>query len=131
MRILLSQTLSKRMPANNLPKGMKQEKLAPNDLNRIKGYWLKREVRSDASWDLFLKTYDTTRSFSVDARSRGVELPLTIESKGRENIVILFQTGDLKKAAASSLATLTLVQTTTQGSIVGGSTFVLKSPNLG
>ncbi len=131
MRILLSQTLSKRMPANNLPKGMKQEKLAPNDLNRIKGYWLKREVRSDASWDLFLKAYDTTRSFSVDAGSRGVELPLTIESKGRENIVILFQTGDLKKAAAGSLATLTLVQTTTLGSIVGGSTFVLKSPNLG
>jgi hypothetical protein len=87
-------------------------------------------VRSDASWELFLKTYDTTRSFSVDPRSKGVELPLSIEANARENILLLFSTGEMRKAAPGALVALTLMQTTTRRSIVGGSTFVFKAAKL-
>jgi len=130
MSMLLSQALSKRMPAANLPKGLKVAKLAAKDLERIKEYWLKREVRSNASWERFLKTYDTTRSFSVDPRSKGVELPLSIKANARENILLLFRTGELRRVAPGVLATLTLMQTTTRRKLVGGSTFVCKAAKL-
>jgi hypothetical protein len=130
MSMLLSQALSKRLPAANLPKGLKPAKLAATDLERVKEYWLKREVRSDASWELFLKTYDTTRSFSVDPGGKGVELPLSIKGNARESIMFLLRTGELIKVATGALATLTLMQTTTRRRLVGGSTFVFKAAKL-
>lgn len=130
MGMLLSKNLSRRMPTENLPRGMKASRLASRDLERIKRYWLNREVRSDASWTQFLKTYDTSRSFSIDPRSNGVELPLSIRGDGRENIMLLFHTGDRIRAVSDPLTTLTLMQTTTRGSIVGGSTFVFKAARL-
>ncbi len=130
MSMLLPQTLSKRITVANLPKGMITAKLASKTVERIKEYWLKREVRSDASWERFLKTYDATRSFSVDPRGKGVELPLSLKDKARESIMLLFHTGKLPKTASGSLATLTLTQTTIRGNIVGGSTFVFKAARL-
>ena len=130
MSMLLSQALSKRLSAANLPKGLKPAKLAAADLERVKEYWLKREVRSDASWELFLKTYDTTRSFSVDPGGKGVELPLSIKGNARESIMFLLRTGELIKVATGALATLTLMQTTTRRRLVGGSTFVFKAAKL-
>jgi len=87
-------------------------------------------MRSDTSWERFLKTFDTTRSFSVDPRSKGVELPLSIKADAHENIMLLFRTGELRRIAPSALATLTLMQTTARRIIVGGSTFVLKAGRL-
>jgi len=130
MSMLLSRALSKQMTAANLPKGLKAAKLAAKDLKRVREYWLKREVRSDASWERFLKTYDTTRSFSVDPRSKGVELPLSIKDNAREDIMFLFRTGKLARAPSGALAKLTLMQTTTRGILVGGSTFVFKAAKL-
>ncbi len=130
MSMLLSKSLSKSLPAGNLPRGMKAANLTSRELERIKQYWLNREVRSDASWEQFLKTYDTTRSFSIDPRSNGVELPLSIKRRSGENMMLLLRTGDLTRTAPGPLATLTLMQTTTRGSIVGGSTFVFKAARL-
>ena len=130
MGLLLSQALSKRLAAGNLPKGLKATKLAATDLKRIKDFWLKREVRSDASWEQFLKTYDTTRVFSVDATSKGVELPLSVKSKASESVLLLMSAGKLA-SAAGPLAKLTLMQTTANRSLVGGSTFVLKTARSG
>ena len=126
MGLLLSQALSKRLGSGTLPKGLKATKLPATDLKRIKDYWLKREVRSDASWEELLKTYDTTRIFSVAATSKGVELPLSIKSDASESVLLLMAAGKLKPAAGP-LAKLTLMQTTAQRSLVGGSTFVFKA----
>jgi hypothetical protein len=126
MGLLLSQALSRRLGSGTLPKGLKATKLPATDLKRIKDYWLKREVRSDASWEELLKTYDTTRVFRVDATSKGVELPLSIKSDASESVLLLMAAGKLKPAAAP-LAKLTLMQTTAQRSLVGGSTFVFKA----
>ena len=130
MGMLLSRALSKQITAANLPKGLKAAKLAARDLQRIKEYWVKREVRSDASWEGFLKTYDTTRSFSVDLRSKGVELPLSIKDNAWASIMFLFRAGKLARAAPGVLAKLTLMQTTTRRTLVGGSTFVFKAAKL-
>jgi hypothetical protein len=127
MSILLSRTLSKRMNADNLPKGLKEAKLASKDLARLKEFWLKRELRDEDSWERFLKIYDTVRNFIVDPRARGVDLPVAIEDKGRESVVILFHASKLIKATPRALATLTLTQSVAPGGIVGGSTFVLKA----
>jgi hypothetical protein len=83
-------------------------------------------VRSEASWEQLLKTYDTTRIFSVDATSKGVELPLSIKSDASESVLLLVAAGKLK-AGAGPLAKFTLMQTTANRSLVGGSTFVFKA----
>ena len=44
--------------------------------------------------------------------------------------MLLFRTGELKKVAPGALATLTLMQTTTRRSLVGGSSFVFKAAKL-
>jgi hypothetical protein len=126
MGLLLSQALSKRLTSGNLPKGLKAAKLPATDLKRIKDFWLKREVRSDASWEELVKTYDTTRVFSVDASSKGVELPLSIKSNASESVLLLLFAGKLT-SAPGPLAKLTLMQTNANRSLVGGSTFVLKA----
>ena len=86
-------------------------------------------MRNEASWAAFLKTYDTTRSFSVDARSKGVELPFSVKAGAKEGIMLLMQTAKKLKAARGPLATLTLTQTTADASrrLVGGSTFVFQA----
>lgn len=124
--MLLSQALSKRLLAAALPKGLKTSKLTAKDLALVKAYWLQREMRSDATWERFLKTFDTSRTFSVDPRGKGVELPVTIKAGGREDIMLLIRSGELKKASSGALATLTLQQATVRGVVVGGSTFVFK-----
>jgi hypothetical protein len=131
MRMLLPQTLSKRMTGANLPKGLKSARLTAKDLEKISQYWLKRELRSDVSLNRFLKTYDTARSFNVAPGSKTVELPFSLKGDKRESIILLFQTGGLKTAGADPLATVTLIQTTQQGDITGGSTFVFKAAKLG
>ena len=129
LALLLPKAWSKRLTAAKMPKGLKAAKLPATQLNRIKDHWLKREVRSEASWAAFLKTYDTTRSFSLDARSKGVELPLSVKAGAKESIMLLMQTAKKFKAARGPLATLTLTQTTADAGrrLVGGSTFVFQA----
>lgn len=126
MGLLLSQAVSKRLSAGTLPKGLKASKLPATDLKRIKDWWLKHEVRSDASWEQLLKTYDTTRVYRVEATSKGVELPLSIKSGASESVLLLMYAGAVKTSAAP-LAKVTLLQTTANRSLVGGSTFVFKA----
>ena len=83
-------------------------------------------MRSDAAWARFLKTFDVSRTFSVDPRSKGVELPVSIKAGGRENLLLLIRSGELKKTSSGALATVTLQQTTARGQVVGGSTFIFK-----
>lgn len=45
----------------------------------------------------------------------------------RESIVLLFRAGAVRQTGSSPLAKLTLVQTTEQDKVVGGSTFVLRA----
>lgn len=132
MGMLLPKALSKQLTSDKLPKGLKVIKLSAKDLGRAKEFWLKREVRSDSSWEQVLKTYDTTRIYSVDTRSKGVELPLPIKSTAGESIMLLFRVGELKKVLPGALAKLPLIQTTAVANrrIVGGSTFVLKAARL-
>jgi photosystem II stability/assembly factor-like uncharacterized protein len=126
LRLLLTRSLSASVTPESIPRGVKAAKLARRDLGRIKDYWLKRELRDDASWERFLATFDTTRSFAVDPQGKGWDLPLPIRGDARESVVLLLGVGDVRPAPPRLLATLTLVQTTARG-IVGGSTFVLKS----
>ena len=127
MGMLLSKGLSERLVAAELPRGLKVSRLAATDLARLKQYWLKNEMRSDASWERFLKTFDVSRQFSVDPLSKGVELPLSIRAGTREVIMLLIRSGELKQVKVSPLATLTLQQATARGEVVGGSTFVFKT----
>ncbi|MGF6986572.1 photosystem II stability/assembly factor-like uncharacterized protein [Paraburkholderia atlantica] len=125
--MLLSNTISKRL--RELPKGLKATTLTAKDLDRLKQYWLKREMRSDESWERFLKTYDVSRQFIVNPRSKGVDLPVSIKANDHEDIVLLVRSGDLKGSKSTRLATLTLQQTTARGDLIGGSTFVFKAAN--
>jgi hypothetical protein len=126
MGFLLSQALSKQLPTDQLPKGLAAVKLKATDLKRVRDYWLKREMRSAASWELLLKTYDTTRVFAVAAGSKGVELPLAIKPGASESVLLLLSAGKLK-ASSRPLVKFTLIQATPAGSVVGGSNFVLKT----
>jgi hypothetical protein len=69
----------------------------------LKKYWLKREVRSNASWERFLTTYDTTRSFSVDLRSKGVDLPLSIKGNARRKAKIRILCGSIELFMGNTL----------------------------
>ena len=129
MSMLLSQSLSKQIKTA-LPKGLKLEKFTAKDLKQVKEYWLKHELRSEKSWEIFLRTYDITRSFSVDTRSKRVELPLSIKSNTRESIILMFRAGELARVSPGILAKLTIVQTTTNNNIVGGSTFIFKAAKI-
>ena len=124
--MLLPKILSERLPPDKLPRGMKTDKLDSTDLRRIKDHWLKREVRNVSTWEHFIATYDTERVFRVKSRSKGVELPVTIESDACETFMLLFRTGNLSTRKPKALGTLTLTQSSASGEIVGGSTFVLK-----
>jgi hypothetical protein len=123
--ILLSQALSKRV-MTALPKGLKATKLAGKDLAELKQYWLKKEMRSEASWERFLKTFDVSRQFNVDSRSNVADVPVSIKAGAREDIMLLIRSGQLKQIGPGPLATLTLQQTTASGEVVGGSSFVFK-----
>lgn len=128
MGMLLAKTLSEQLASAGLPKGLKVAKLSAKDLGRIRDFWLKREVRSDASWAQVLKTYDTSRIYSVDTR-KGVELPVSIKRTAGESIMLLFRTKAML-APNRVLAKLTLIQTAggAKRTIMGGSTFVLRAP---
>ena len=108
---LFSKTLSKRFPASKLPKGLKATRLPAKDLERLKAFVLKQEMRREDAWQAFLKLFDTTRQFSVDARSKGVELPLSLKVGGHEQIALLARTGKLPPARGAALAKLTVIQT--------------------
>ena len=125
MGMLLSKALSKRMTTTR-PRGLKVARLTSRDLEQLREHWLKREVRSDASWKELLRTFDTQRIFSVDPRSKAVELPLSIRANSRENIMLLFRPSKLIEPGPNVLATLTLMQLNASRNIVGGSTFVFK-----
>jgi hypothetical protein len=123
----LSKALSKRLfAAAKLPKGLRVTKLAASDLAQLKQYWLKNEMRNDASWESLLKTFDVSQQFSVDPRSKGADLPVSIKAGAREDFMLLVRSGKLKPAERGSLAIFTLQQTNAQGEVVGGSTFVFK-----
>src|SRR5439155_4623860 len=87
--LLLSKTLAERLKAAKLPKGLTAGRLTAKELDQIKQYWLKQEMRSDASWERFLKTFDTTRQYSVDRRSKGVDLPALVKADQREEVMLL------------------------------------------
>jgi hypothetical protein len=123
---LLPQALSRRLTDGRLPKGLRVAKLSAADLARIKTHWLRTEMRGETSWEHFLKTFDVKRQFSVDAASKGVELPLDVKKGEREDVMLLVRTGDLKRAPVGPLASLTLLQCTAAGEVLGGSTFVFK-----
>ncbi|HQR20647.1 MAG TPA: hypothetical protein PKV98_07265 [Burkholderiaceae bacterium] len=124
--LLLSKTLSARFPAGKLPKGMKSTRLPAKDLERLKGYVLTQELRRDEAWKAFLATFDTTQQFSIDVRSKGVDLPLALKPGGHEQVALLVRTGKLPAARGAALAKLTLIQSTDDGKPVGGSTYVFK-----
>ena len=124
--LLFSKTLSKRFPAAKLPKGLKASRLPAKDLAKLKDYVLKQELRREDALKEFLKVYDTTRQFSVAARSKGVELPLALKAGGQERIVLLARTGTLRATRGAVLAKMTVVQATDRGTEVGGSTFVFR-----
>jgi len=128
---LFSKTLSKRFPASKLPKGLKATRLPAKDLERLKAFVLKQEMRREDAWQAFLKLFDTTRQFSVDARSKGVELPLSLKADGHEQIALLARTGRLPPARGAALAKLTVIQSVDGGVPVGGSTFVFKPAGRG
>jgi len=121
---LMSKALSKQI-GSRLPKGLSAKRLSAADLQRIKSYWLERELRSETSWREFQKIYDANRIFSVDSRSKGVELPVSITPGTRESIVLLFRSASSSRERPS-FATFTITQTGAQGTLVGGSTFVIK-----
>src|SRR5262249_40744959 len=80
--MLLSQSLSKKLQ-NKLPEGVKVTRLTAKDLDKIKRYWLERELRSDDSWDRFVKTFDVTREYTVVA-PKGVDIPVSIADDAHE-----------------------------------------------
>jgi hypothetical protein len=121
---LLSQTLSKNI-GDRPPRGVTAKRLPAADLERIKKHWLERELRDDASWREFQKTYDLNRIFTIDTHTNGVELPVAIKAGSRESMVLLFRS-DAVADGGKALGTLTIVQAAPQGQIVGGSTFVFK-----
>jgi hypothetical protein len=124
--MLLSKALAKRVVAKP-PKGLKTVKLAAKDLAQIKEHWLTKEMRSEASWARFLETFDLTQQFSVAAGSKGVELPVSIKAGAREDVMLLIRSGKIEQTGPGALASLTLQQTTSDGEVVGGSTFVFKA----
>jgi hypothetical protein len=124
--LLFSKALSKKFPAAKLPKGLKVTKLAAKDLDRLKAYVLKEELRRDDAWKVFLRTFDTTRQFTVDPRSKGVELPLALPAGGHEQVVLVVRTTTLRSTRNAPIAKMTVVQSLDDGKPVGGSTFVFK-----
>ena len=127
--LLLSKSLSRGL-AGNLPKGLKATKLRASDLERLKEYWLKIEMRSDESWSSFLERFDVSQKFSVDPRSKDVELPVAIEADRPEELVLIVRSGKLRSLESARPATLTLQQTTADRQLVGGSTFVFRTARL-
>jgi hypothetical protein len=123
---LFSKAMSRRI-GTRLPDGVRAKRFAAADLERLKRFWLERELRSDSSWREFLDTYDTSQIFSVEARRGSVDLPLTIKEGSRETMVLLFGGGE--GGGTGPLASLTLLQLGARKTIVGGSTFIFKSVN--
>lgn len=124
LRVIVSMALSERLGTDNLPKGLRATRLAAADLDAIKGHWLRREMRTEAAWEQFLKRHDTTRAFGVDPRSTGaVEVPLTIRNKSGETMMLLFGAGTALRRGQT--AKVTLVQASREA-IIGGSTFVCR-----
>ena len=124
--MLVSKSLSARLTGAATPKGLKPTRFAAADLARMKTYWLKNEMRSDKSWEQFLKTFDTERQFAVDPRVQSVDVPVAIKAGAREDLMLLVRSGPLKQTRTTALGSLTLQQTTARGAVVGGSTFVFK-----
>jgi hypothetical protein len=124
--LLFSKTLSRRFPAAKLPKGLKATKLSAKDLERLKEHFLKTELQRDDAWKNFLKVFDTTRQFTVDPRSKGVDLPLALKSGSQEQIVLLARTTTLRSTRNALPAKMTLIQSIEGGKPVGGSTFIFK-----
>jgi hypothetical protein len=124
--LVLSKALSERMGTTDLPKGLKVKRLSAADVELVKRHWLKREVRSEAAWEQVLKTYDLSRQFSLEARSKGVDLPVAIRAGRTESVMLLVRSGDLKTVKPGVVAKLTVQQTSARGALVGGSTYVFK-----
>ena len=97
----------------------------------MKESWLRRELRSEESWQRVLDLVDVARLYTVDSRSRGVELPMAIRAGARETAMLVVRTGDLQQIAPGPLATWTLQQSSVPGRLAGGSTFVFKRTRVG
>lgn len=126
MTLVLSKTLSQRVGTADLPKGLKATRLSAADLEKVKRHWLQREMRADAAWEQVAKRFDLSRQFSVDARSQGVDLPVSIKAGQKEDVMLLMRSGDLKSLKPGVVAKLNLQQTSARGELVGGSTYVFK-----
>jgi photosystem II stability/assembly factor-like uncharacterized protein len=126
LALVLSKPLSERIGTTDLPKGLKVKRLAATDVELIKRHWLKREMRGEGEWEQVLKTYDLSRQFSLEARSKGVDLPVAIKAGQKESVMLLVRSGDLKTVKPGVVAKLTVQQTSARGALVGGSTYVFK-----
>ncbi len=124
--LLLSKVQSEQLAGGTLPAGLRATRFAASDLAKMKESWLRRELRREESWQRVLDLFDVTRLYTVDSRSRGVELPMAIRAGARETAMLVVRTGDLQQVEPGPLATWTLQQASTAGRLVGGSTFVFK-----
>jgi len=96
-------------------------------LKKIKQFWLEIEMRNESSWERFQATFDVSRQFSVDPRSKEVELPISVKANGREDFMLLVRSGALRRPSPAPLASMTVQQVSANGQVVGGSTFVFKA----
>jgi hypothetical protein len=123
--MLLPKVLSKRF-ARRPPAGLRSARFTAKDLELLRKYWVKGELRKEADWKRYIGKFDTTRLYAIDPRSKGVELPVSIAPKSHRDVLLVVRTVKPTTAGSKAPAMLTLVQATTRGYVVGGSTFVFK-----
>jgi len=112
---LLSKTLSKKADG---VRGLTGARFSAADLKRLRRRWIEDEMRPESSWADLVKTFDTTRRYTVSRSAGHVDLPLTIRRGRREQILLL--------ATGTGQERLVVQQLTTKDEIVGGSTFLLR-----
>jgi hypothetical protein len=122
--MLLSNALSKRVQGAEGLRGLTSAKFSAAQLLQLKRRWISDEMRTEESWERLLKTYDVSRQYRVHLRGGQVDLPLSMKTSGREEILLLVRGAAERRS--ESPARVTVQQLTTKGDIVGGSTFVFK-----
>jgi hypothetical protein len=124
---LFSKAVSHSLAGAGRPKGLNVSRFSAADLERLKRYWLRTEMRSEASWAALVETFDLTQAYAVDPRSKGVDVPVPIRAGGREDILLIVRTGRIAPEGDAPLATLTLLQSDGDRRLVGGGSFVFRA----
>ena len=114
LTMVLPKTLSQR--ALGVP-GLTSARFSAEDLKRLRRRWLEDEMRPESSWNELVKTFDTTRRYTVSRTADHLDLPLTFRAGRREQILLL--------ATGTGQARYVVQQLTTRNEVVGGSTFLL------